>query len=377
LIERFGRCLLLSLCVTTSLSSAEIEKLAVYGDRLLVGGQLDHAAVAAWDGSDWFRLDSPFDEDIQQHDIILLGKGGLDNVNWNNVFCVPVSSDSVLSSWRFMANGVIMTLAPFDCCLIAGGTFSYVDGYGPPTPGRYFHQGVPDELRVGRPANHVATWDGTSWTPLGAGVNDQVMALVEYDRRLIVAGNYSAAGDSNINCIAAWDGHIWSPLGDGVGGVKYPYVHAVKVFKSVLIAAGWFREAGRKSANHIASWNGSSWSSLGTGLDSYVGAVITFGEKLIAGGRFVTAGGDTCKYVAQWDGVEWTSLGSGVWGGESPRVAALSVFKDKLIVGGKFDTAGGYPANGLALWDGASWLPLGIEMALNLDSINRSIPYNE
>ena len=37
----------------------------------------------------------------------------------------------------------------------------------------------------GAGANHIAQWDGTSWLPLGSGMNNDVIALTVYNGKLI------------------------------------------------------------------------------------------------------------------------------------------------------------------------------------------------
>ena len=183
------------------------------------------------------------------------------------------------------------------------------------------------------------------------GVNDWVIALTVYDNKLVAGGYFTAAGDVMARCIAAWDGSTWSPLGSGIDGG----VEAMTVYDDKLIAAGGFTTAGGVEANGIAAWDGSTWSPLGSGVDGGVSALTAYGEKLIAGGGFTTAGGVEANGIASWDGSTWSALGSGINGGAS----ALTVYDEKLIAGGGFITAGGMEANNVAAWDGAAWSPLG------------------
>jgi hypothetical protein len=83
-----------------------------------------------------------------------------------------------------------------------------------------------------------------------------------FQGRLVAGGNFrqpSSHGDS-IRNIATWDGHEWWPLGAGVDDE----VRALIVFNNQLIAGGGFNTAGGAAAKRIASWNGSSWSTLGS-----------------------------------------------------------------------------------------------------------------
>ena len=211
-------------------------------------------------------------------------------------------------------------------------------------------------------ANYIASWDGSSWSPLGSGMTDCVLDLAVYDNKLIAGGGFTTAGGVSANSIASWDGSSWSPLGSGMN----VWVYALAVYDNKLIAGGDFTTAGGVSANYIASWDGSSWSPLGSGMNSYgyVYDLAVYDNKLIAGGVFTTAGGVSANGIASWDGSSWSPLGSGM-GGYNPLVVALTVYDNKLIAGGYFTTAGGVSANNIASWDGSSWSPL--ESGMNSD----------
>src|SRR5438552_17910823 len=47
-------------------------------------------------------------------------------------------------------------------------------------------------------ANNIATWNGTSWKAVGAGLNGDVRALTVYNGNLIAAGNFTLSGGAII-----------------------------------------------------------------------------------------------------------------------------------------------------------------------------------
>jgi len=201
-----------------------------------------------------------------------------------------------------------------------------------------------------------------SWTPLGAGMNGAVWAFAEYNGQLIAGGGFTTAGGVSANHIAAWDGSSWSQLGTGLGDYE---VLVLTVYNGQLIAGGDFTTAGGVSANHIAAWNGSSWSPLGAGLvggdEAFVLALTVYDGQLIAGGGFTTAGGVSANKIAAWNGSFWTPLGAG----PNYDVWTLTVYNGQLIAAGGDESS----ANSIAAWNGASWSPLGTGLSYHVSSL--------
>jgi hypothetical protein len=224
----------------------------------------------------------------------------------------------------------------------------------------------------GAVASNVAKWNGSTWSPLGDGMDDLVSALAVFDDgsgpALYAGGRFTSAGGVPANGIAKWDGSTWSSLGGGFeifGGEGA--AHALAVFDDgggpALYAGGWFGSAGGVDASCIAKWDGASWSPLGSGTSGTVMALAVFddggGAALHAGGAFSSAGGVAASNVARWDGTGWSPLAGGV----NSHVYALAVFDGgggpALYAGGGFHLASGVAASKVARWDGSSWSPLG------------------
>jgi len=239
------------------------------------------------------------------------------------------------------------------------------DGTGPALyAGGYFTTAGGDS------ANYIAKWDGAKWSPLGTGIGGAapaVYALTVFDdgggSALYAGGKFTTAGGVSANRIAKWNGSSWSALGSGLNDE----MASLTVFDDgtgpALYAGGSFTTAGGVSANRIAKWNGSSWSALGSGMNNWVSVLTVFddgtGPALYVGGNFTTAGGGSANRIAKWNGSNWSALGSGI----SDVVWALTAFDDgngpALYAGGFFTTAGGTSVNNIAKWNGSGWSGLG------------------
>ena len=238
-------------------------------------------------------------------------------------------------------------------------------------------------------ANHVVRWDGTAWSSLGTGaangVNGTVNALAAAPNGdVYVGGSFTQAGGSPANCVARWNGTAWSPLGTGAANGLSSTTNALAVAPNGdVYAGGNFRLAGGSAANYVARWDGTAWSPLGTGTANgtnnwvYALAVASNGN-VYAGGDFSVAGNKSMGYVGRvgrWDGTGWNALGSGMATANSqavfPHVYALAVAANGDVY------AGGYfskPASNVARWNGANWSNLGNGgMAPGSDGTNGSV----
>ena len=354
-----------------------VEALCVFddgaGDALYGFGLFDRAGdltvhnVARWDGSSWSAVGSGADAAVYAlavHDdgggAALFAGGEFDTIASTDVNQVAKWDGG---AWSDVGGGVasgsgfvsVKALASFD------------DGTGP----ALYASGWFDSAG-GTTAAGVAQWDGASWSALGTGVDEQILAFAVHDdgsgSALYAGGRFFVAGGVSSPSIARWNGTAWSAVGVGLPA----QVNALAVHDDgsgvELFAAGDFWTAGGMTVNRIAKWDGASWSALDAGLGSTPGgetarSLAVFddgtGPALYAGGLFTFASGLVVNHIARWDGTSWSALGGGV----DHRVSALTVFDDgsgpALYAGGSFQNAGGQPAQYLARWDGTSWSAVG------------------
>src|SRR6516225_8517929 len=98
----------------------------------------------------------------------------------------------------------------------------------------------------------AATFSDANWISMGGipGVNGTVnAAVVDGAGNLYIGGDFTVAGDVIANHIAKWDGSSWSALGLGVDGSAdprsySPSVYALALSGSDLYVGGAFTYAG-------------------------------------------------------------------------------------------------------------------------------------
>jgi len=267
----------------------------------------------------------------------------------------------VPSGWEALGDGIengttteVRALAAFD------------DGSGPAlyVGGRFSTAG-------GLSVRNIARWDGAAWSEVGSGLGGfgigffgDVYALAVYDDgsgpALYAGGSFeSSSGGQELEHVAKWDGTSWTPLAQGTNG----FVYALHVFDfgsgPVLCVGGSFSGASGVGLPGKGTWDGTSWSRLGVSPPMLVRTFTTFddgsGTALYVGGNFASAGPPGSSYIARFDGTTWSSVGTGT----NDIVRTLAVFDDgggpALIAGGEFTTAGDRPARHLSRWNGSSW----------------------
>jgi len=213
--------------------------------------------------------------------------------------------------------------------------------------------------------NHIAQWDGQNYSPLGGTIGGAVPLIVldvlaadlGGGSRLFAGGRFLTIDGVGAPNIASWDGSSWSPLGGGLTRTSgFAQVFHMTAWNDgngmALYAGGSFNRAGGTPVANVAKWDGASWSAMGDGFDSAVQELVAFddgtGEALYALGNFSNSGATPMAHIAKWNGSSWEAVGSGadanIFGGyvydtgEGPA----------LIMGGSFSTVGGLPANRVA-----------------------------
>lgn len=331
-------------------ASAGAYRLATYHGNLIVGGHfsvagsLEASNIAGWDGLHWSALGTGIHDEsawvyaLEVHDGSLVaggwfsGAGDADAANLARWDGDEWTGDG--QQW----DGTVLALLDWGDGLVAGGSFFQAGNSTAPF------------LAMQRGENWRSLVPRTSAAP-PRGMNDWVLALTEYRGALVAGGQFTRAGASPAQRIASWDGSSWSPLGAGADAT----IFTLTEYDGDLIAAGAFTHIGDVEANHIARWDGSQWSPLGEGLDGLVSAVTVLGDDLVVGGNFTAAGQQSANFIASWDGAEWAPLGAGL----DDQVYSLAAHDGGIAAGGAFTHAGGVEAHGVALWKDGEWHSVG------------------
>jgi trimeric autotransporter adhesin len=154
---------------------------------------------------------------------------------------------------------------------------------------------------------------GGTWQPMGAGAGSCGCAVTGFVRGLTTVGTDAYVGtDANdvagipqADHVAKWNGSAWSALGAGSGGGNgwLPSTASVNALTSTgthLFATGTFQNAnGDARADNIAVFDGTEWHPVGSdgaGNGPWIGnglALAVVDRRLYAAGSFTSAGGDS------------------------------------------------------------------------------------
>jgi len=346
-------------------------------------GALTDVMVAIHDGSEWLPLGTP------------VGSGVTAMAVWNGqlvLATVTSAFSSAVLTWNGSAwvplgafgsvAGRIWTFTTFNASLVAGGSFSVIDGVT---------------------AANLAQWNGSVWTPLGAGTSGQVNALASFAGALHVGGNFTTAGGLPVSHHALWNGSTWfvgATFNDSID--SFAVRSALAVTQTYLFAGGEFTAVGLLSAPHTARLQQSTglWTAMGTGIPCTTVNTLFVRNVGISGYELTATALGTTDEVWRWSGTAWTPLGNiydqsttaapgaiayvggyvlGLREGDQAvrkfdgalewpallgrgideRVSASCSLGNDLVIGGSFRTISGVVMNGVARGNPGAWQPMG------------------
>jgi hypothetical protein len=327
------------------------------GPALFAGGAFSGAGalaargIARWDGARWSALDVGIEgrvDALAAHDD---GSGTALYAGGSFFAAGGVFAESIArwdgARWSALGSGIhggaapVRALASFGGALYAGGDFT---------------------LAGGMLANRIAAWDGLAWSVPGGGVDlsGTIEALATFDdgdgARLVASGTFDSIGGVAGAHVAQWDGSAWSPLGAGLDAPALALaVYDAGSGRAELYAGGAFTLAGGVAVQGIARWDGTSWAAVGDAVGAPGGSVralavhddgLGHGAALYASGTFTALGSASTAGLARWDGAQWSAVAGG------SAALALAVYDDgagaALYLGGNAASPPGVASTNLA-----------------------------
>jgi hypothetical protein len=263
--------------------SGSVNSLAIYDGSLIAGGFFTMAGgapannIATWSGTTWSTLGQGVNQVVQ--DLIEYGGEVVVVGGFTQAGSVPVDRIARWdgSEWKdlgvdftnSLGAPLLRTLATFRDQLIVGGQFDTVNGMQ---------------------AGNIASWNGSDWATLGAGIAGEIEDLAVWNDKLYVVGDFST--------VNSWNGSSWLPPFQLSGGAMR--IHS---FSEGLIVAGPFSSVANVAATRVARFYAGTWNPVGSGVSAAPLALLVAGDGLYLGGTFTRAGNKHSVKFAIWQDV--------------------------------------------------------------------------
>ncbi len=214
-----------------------------------------------------------------------------------------------------------------------------------------------------------ATWSDEFALP---GFDRDVSFVLPDSGRLLVLGTFTSAPGAAARRAASWDGSSFTALGASLDMAR-PFA-AIR-FRDSLLVMGSAWSQGSLVGSSMLRWNGSGWEPFAS-TSHDVNACAVYQGDLVVGGEFGILATPThyitVPRLARWNGTSW----SGGFGSSStlPNVRALLVTGDSLWIGGV-----GFAPNqiGVRIWTGTSLVTpgAGLQPASGTNGVNALVRY--
>jgi trimeric autotransporter adhesin len=199
----------------------------------------------------------------------------------------------------------------------------------------------------------VSKWTGASWITIGTLEGTSMGTPASIGGALYIVGNFSSVNGTPINHIAKWNGTTWSDAGAGITLNADSMVQSICQVGSQLYASTFNNEfvgVDLIQTSHILQWTGSAWTTHTSNINPSVQTMVAMGNDLVIGGTFDSINGVPCaNHVARWNGATWSALGTGVTG----SVNVLKYTHGLLYAGTQVDD------EFLREWNGVTWEEVG------------------
>lgn len=173
---------------------------------------------------------------------------------------------------------------------------------------------------------HVARWNGATYEEMGSLPEGTVNAAIEFDGQIIIGGSFN----NNTVDMLTWNGTTWTPSTAFPG--KASSITAFHEYFGTLYAAG-SRDGFAGTDNLVAHRTGGDWQMAGQVLNGPIRAFATLNNDLYIGGEFTGAfasSEDDIMHIARMGDASWGQVGDGLNG----AVNAMLVYDNKLYATG-------------------------------------------
>jgi Bacterial Ig-like domain len=292
------------------------------GNSIIAWNEFDGTSlnifVKKWNGSSWTPLGTILDNDPSRYaynPVIALDSSGNPIVTWyefdgtsSNIYAKKLNESTWTSLGTVLDNDVSKNASKPSIRIDSSDnpivTWSESDG----TSGNIY----------------VKKWNGSSWTLLGTILDtdpsknaSNPSVAIDSGGNPIVTWNESDGSANNI-FVKKWNGSSWTSLGAILDNepTSNALVPSIAIDSSDNPIVTWSEFGGTSENIYVKKWNGSTWTSLGTILDidpnkpAYEPAI-----AIDAGGNPIVTwsesdGTSNNSYVKKWNGSTWTPLGA-------------------------------------------------------------------
>jgi len=181
------------------------------------------------------------------------------------------------------------------------------------------------------------------WQTLAKGINNNVIDIVYFDNKIIVATSSNNTVCTNnddstveIGRLGFWDilTQEWQQINNEPITTSSG-IQTLSIINDELYIGGGFSVFQNTIVNHIVKYNFNDnlFTPLANGVDDTVYSITSFDGNIYVGGRFDNAGSIYTPKIAIWNGNNWLPFGSGA----NDRIEVITVVDNKLFIGGRFE----------------------------------------
>ena len=299
-------------------TNGQVSQVVAVGDKLYAIGSFTRIGtvpapmVAVWDREAWTALSSSLSGRVNS-----VAKIG------DDLWLVGLNLKNGTSEWGYALRGQGSDLSHASSGLQRDPS-GIIDFGGTPVA---FGFSILSSLSGGTTA--VGYWSGTTWLPLGTGLEGTITHALVLDGDLIVTGQFMRLGGVSFDGQARWDGMAWSLFAPG---------RTTRGDKAMIVHEGRLTLADPYQMQPVWRWTGAQWERVGDNLTGTVSSLVSMGRDLYATGRMFVRKQGVSKLteLARWNGTVWVAVDHPLTGMSRPQPAGgvSARFGDEVVLAG-------------------------------------------